>query len=246
MAKQRLDTLLVERGLATSRQKAQALILAGQVLVNDEPAEKVGVKFPADVEIRLRRGQSPFVGRGGEKIAPAFDAFQIELQDIVAVDIGASTGGFTDCMLQRGVSRVYAVDVGYNQLDFSLRQDDRVVVLERTNARYLSEDLFPEKPVLATVDVSFISVRKLLASITHVLSENADLVILVKPQFELEPEYVGKGGVVHDEKLHERAIQLVTDVASELAFTREGLVASTLRGQKKGNQEYFLHVRRRV
>ena len=240
MTKDRLDLLLVSRGLADTRQKAQALILTGDVLVNDVPVDKPGSKVPLDAAIRLRGSTSQFVGRGGDKISSAFDSFQISLEGIIALDVGASTGGFTDCMLQRGAKKVYAVDVGYNQLVDSLRRDERVVVMEKMNARYLDPSDFPIKPVLATVDVSFISVRKLLEPILSVLARPASLLILVKPQFELEPEYVGKGGVVKDPKHEQLAVQLVSDAAQSLGCNICAAVPSALKGNKKGNQEHFL------
>lgn len=240
----RLDKLVYERGLAPSRERAEALIMAGRVLVNDVPHTKPGHKISSDSEIRVRGINSAFVGRGGDKIAPALQFFQIDPSDIVAVDIGASTGGFTDCLLQAGARRVYAVDVGSNQLDWKLRSDPRVEVLEQVNAKDLLPAMFSELPTLAVIDVSFIGLRKVLEAVLSILSFPATIVALVKPQFELGPEYVGKGGVVRDVAHQQLAVQLVCDFAATLGLH---IVAeafpSPLKGEKKGNQEYFVCLR---
>ncbi len=239
--KQRIDRLLVERGLASSRHKAQALILAGEVLANDTPIEKAGEMVSEDISIRLRSEPQQFVGRGGNKIDPIFEELNVSLEGKVAIDVGASTGGFTDSMLQRGAAKVYAVDVGYNQLDHRIRTDSRVVVMERTNARDLERDMFDPLPSFLTMDVSFIGVRKLLSSVVQVLDRPASLMILVKPQFELEREYIAKGGVVKDPKHQELAIEYVAKEIQRLGFIVFATCASPLRGEKKGNQEYFIY-----
>lgn len=240
----RLDQLLVARQLAATREKAQAMILAGLVLVNDEPRDKPGEKYSEEVAIRLREELSRFVGRGGDKIDPLFDHFQVNLMDAVAIDVGASTGGFTDAMLQRGAKKVYAVDVGYNQLDHKLRQDPRVVVMEKTHAKDLSPAMFEPLPSFCTMDVSFISVRKILQPVLSILAPEAELLILVKPQFELGREHIGKGGVVKDEGLQHEAVRLVAEEAARLGARHSGDMPAALRGGKKGNQEYFLFLRR--
>ena len=240
--KVRIDLLLVERGLVPSREKAQALIMAGAVLVEDRPAEKAGEQFFTDVAVRLRGELPRFVGRGGDKIDPAFTHFQIALQGVTALDVGASTGGFTDCMLQRGAERVYAVDVGYNQLDQKLRQDPRVVVMERTHAKDLTPERFVPLPSFFTMDVSFISVRKVLPFVLPCLLPGAMGLVLVKPQFELEPEYVEKGGVVRDEQHQRLAVELVLEFIAREGHSSAGVFASPLRGEKAGNQEYFVQL----
>ena len=236
--KKRLDVILVERGLAATREKAQALILSGNVLVEDAPADKVGVKYADDVNIRVRGEASRFVGRGGDKIDPAFDFFAIDMNGVVALDVGASTGGFTDCMLQRGAKLVYAVDVGYNQLDNKLRSDDRVVVYEKTHAKDLGQIEFNPRPQFATIDVSFTGVRKVLSFVAA--TNCKEILALVKPQFELGPEYVSKGGVVKSEEHQLLAVQLVREYAEQLGLVAKGVFPCPLRGEKSGNQEYFL------
>jgi 23S rRNA (cytidine1920-2'-O)/16S rRNA (cytidine1409-2'-O)-methyltransferase len=242
--KQRLDILLVERGLAHSREKAQALILAGNVLVNNEPAEKVGMRYSVEEEIRIRGEISKFVGRGGDKIEPAFEFFGIDLNHVVALDVGSSTGGFTDCMLQRGAKMVYAIDVGYNQLAHKLRTDERVVVYEKTHAKDLATLNFNPQPEFATVDVSFIGVRKVLGYVVELFKSfqknNFGILALVKPQFELGPEFVSKGGVVKEEQAQLVAVKLVKEYAESLGLVVAGPFTCPLRGEKSGNQEYFL------
>ncbi len=240
--KARIDLLLVERGLAPTREKAQALIMAGVVLVNDAPATKAGERFAIESAIRLRGEVLRFVGRGGDKIDPALDHFRIELSGVTALDVGASTGGFTDCMLQRGAVRVYAVDVGYNQLDQKLRSDPRVVVMERTHAKDLTPAKFDPLPTFFTMDVSFISVRKVLPYVLPCLAPQSAGLVLVKPQFELEPEYVEKGGVVRDERHQRLAVELVTSFIAEAGLRSAGVFPSPLRGEKAGNQEYFVQL----
>jgi 23S rRNA (cytidine1920-2'-O)/16S rRNA (cytidine1409-2'-O)-methyltransferase len=236
----RIDRLLVERGLVESREKASKLIMAGDVFVDGERLDKAGALVPADVELELR-GRSPFVSRGGEKLTHALDYFNLPVVDRVCIDVGASTGGFTDCLLQRGAARVYAVDVGTGQLDARLRRDARVVVMEKTNARALDPRIFPEQPSLAVVDVSFISLEKVMPSVFGVLSPRAEVIALVKPQFEVGRALVGKGGVVRDPNLHRSAVGRLARYAVLRGWHVLGVTASPLRGPK-GNREFFLHV----
>jgi 23S rRNA (cytidine1920-2'-O)/16S rRNA (cytidine1409-2'-O)-methyltransferase len=235
----RLDRLLVDRGLAPSRERAQRLILAGAVLVADRPATKAGVLVPADASLRLRGSASDYVSRGGEKLAGALDAFALDVAGTVALDVGASTGGFTDCLLRRGARRVIAVDVGYGQLAWTLRQDPRVVVLERTNARRLDGAMLPEAPDLATVDVSFISLALVLPAVADTLRPGAAMVTLVKPQFEAGRGQVGKGGVVRDPAVRAGAVARVRREAEGIGLRVRGETDSVLHGPK-GNREVFL------
>ena len=232
--KKRLDVLLVERGLAESRAQAQALVLAGLVPGFDKPGHQVG----DDVELEVQRPPR-FVSRGGEKLANALDALELELDGRDAIDVGASTGGFTDYLLQHGVARVIAVDVGYGQLHPKLRGDPRVTVLERTNARDLGE--LPFRPDLLVADVSFISVRIALPPVLRLLEPGWDAVVLVKPQFEAGRAEVGKGGVVRDAEVHRRVLREVVDAALEWGGTAVGVVDSGLPGPK-GNREFFVHL----
>jgi 23S rRNA (cytidine1920-2'-O)/16S rRNA (cytidine1409-2'-O)-methyltransferase len=234
-----LDVELVSRGLAKSREEAQRLILAGEVRIGDRVARKAseGVALGALLAV----GEKPrFVSRGGDKLAGALDAFVLDVAGRIAVDVGASTGGFTDCLLSRGVRRVYAIDVGYGQLDWRLRRDPRVVVIERQNIRELSPTAIPETVGLAVVDVSFISLALVLPTVCRLLSRGSEVVALVKPQFEVGKGRVGKGGVVRDSALHLEAVDAVRAVASRLQFTERGFVESSLLGSR-GNREFFLH-----
>ncbi|MCC6932987.1 MAG: TlyA family RNA methyltransferase [Deltaproteobacteria bacterium] len=239
MGKKRLDLILVEQDLAPTRQKAQGLIIAGQVTVNGKRVDKAGAPVNDDALIEITGKSSQFVSRGGDKINPAFDYFPLNIQGAVCLDLGASTGGFTDCMLKRGATLVYAVDVGHNQLDFRLREDLRVRVMEKTHAKDLPGIVFDPRPSFATVDVSFIGIRKVLPYLLEVLTPRRVLA-LVKPQFELGPEYVSTGGVVKEKKYQDLAVQLVCDFASQLGLKCRGVFPSPLRGEKKGNQEYFV------
>src|SRR3989442_8811773 len=200
----RIDRMIVERGLVESREKAAKLIMAGDVFVDGERVDKAGALISPEAEVELR-GRSPYVSRGGEKLTHALDHFNINVVGKICIDVGASTGGFTDCLLQRGASRVRAVDVGSDQLDARLRRDPRVVVMEQTNARTLDPRIFPEHPSLGVIDVAFISLEKVLPAVFGVLSPRADVITLVKPQFEVGRELVGKGGVVRDPALHRQA-----------------------------------------
>jgi len=238
--RQRLDELLVEKGLAESRAKARALILAGQVLVDGQKAGKAGqgVALESRLEILERL---PYVSRGGLKLEAALEEFGIQVEERVCLDIGASTGGFTDCLLQRGASRVYAVDVGSGQLDWKLRNDARVVVKEGLNARYLRFEDIGEQVDVAVCDVSFISVRLILPALTPLLKESGEMVILVKPQFEVGRGQVGKGGIVRDPELHRAACAQVEQAVQQLGF-RTRLMESPVRGAE-GNREFLLHGR---
>jgi 23S rRNA (cytidine1920-2'-O)/16S rRNA (cytidine1409-2'-O)-methyltransferase len=235
----RIDTLLVERGFVDSRERARRLVMAGHVLVGDRPVTKPGTEVATDADIRVRGGDAPFVSRGGEKLAGALDAFALDVREQVALDVGASTGGFTDCLLQRGARRVIALDVGYGQLAWQLRQDARVAVLERVNARALVLDMLPETPDLAVVDVSFISLAKVLPAVAGVLRSGSAIVTLVKPQFEVGRGRVGKGGVVRDPALRAAAVGGVRACAEQLGLEVRGEAESVLPGPA-GNREVFL------
>jgi len=239
--RRRLDVLLVERGLAESREKARALILAGQVLVDGQKVDKAGASFPAESKIEVLE-QPRYVGRGGLKLEAALDHFGISPAGKVCLDIGSSTGGFTDCLLQRGATRVYAVDVGTGQLDWKLRNDPRGVVREQVNARYLSRAEVPEPIDLAVCDVSFISVTMILPVVPDLLAENGEMVILVKPQFELERHQVGKGGIIRDPALHRQACRSVENAVHGLGFQSEIIPCPVLGAE--GNQEFLLHAKR--
>jgi 23S rRNA (cytidine1920-2'-O)/16S rRNA (cytidine1409-2'-O)-methyltransferase len=241
--KKRLDILVAERGLAESRQQAQALILAGHVLVNGQKQGKAGTRVAADARIEIIGSRMRYASRGGVKLEGALEDFQISPEGKICLDIGCSTGGFTDCLLQHGAQRVYAVDVTVNQLAWKLRQDSRVVPVER-NARNLSPRDLGEKVDLVTMDVSFISVTKVLLPVAALARPGAELLILVKPQFELERGQVGRGGIVRDPRLHERAIAGVGAAAAKAGLRVLGVRPSRLPGAE-GNQEFFLHARLR-
>jgi 23S rRNA (cytidine1920-2'-O)/16S rRNA (cytidine1409-2'-O)-methyltransferase len=238
--RRRLDQLLVDRGLAESRAKAQALVLAGQVLVNGQKADKPGHATGGDALVEVA-AQPRYVGRGGLKLEAALERFAIDVHGRVCADIGASTGGFTDCLLQHGAARVYAVDVGAGQLDWKLRGDPRVVVREGINARYLRFEDIGEKLDLAVCDVSFISVTLILPSAVPLLKETGEMVILVKPQFEVGRGQVGKGGIVRDPELHAQACERVAKLAAELGFVTS-VIESPILGAE-GNREFLLYAR---
>ena len=240
----RLDAALVSRGLAVSRERARALILAGRVRVNGAMISKAGSPVGPEDDISLIEPDHPYVGRGGVKLAHALDVFGIDVTDRIALDIGASTGGFTDVMLRRGAARVVALDVGHNQLDWRIRHDPRVIVLEHINARALTPDQLPDEArvfAIVTMDVSFISVRHILPAIVPLLDLGADLVVLVKPQFEAGREEVGKGGLVRDPAVHTRVIDEVAAAADALGLTRVAMTESPITGTE-GNREFFLHL----
>ncbi len=240
MTRQRLDRLLVERGLAESREKAQALILAGEVTINGAKASKAGQMVDAAANLEVL-AHPRFVGRGGLKLDAALEAFQIPVAGRVCLDVGSSTGGFTDALLQRGAARVHAVDVGKGQLDWRLRNDPRVMVHEGINARYLRFEDIGEAPELAVCDVSFISVTMVVPAIVPILAPNAEMVILVKPQFEVGKGQVGKGGIVRDPELRSAACRRVEEAVRQLGF-RTALMESPILGAE-GNQEYLLYAR---
>jgi 23S rRNA (cytidine1920-2'-O)/16S rRNA (cytidine1409-2'-O)-methyltransferase len=238
----RLDRLLVERGLVPSRERARALILAGQVLVNGTPMAKVGTLVPTEATVRLKAADQPYVSRGGLKLAAALEHWHIDVGGLVAMDVGASTGGFTDCLLQHGALRVFCVDVGYGQLAWRLRQDVRVIVLERTNIRYLPREAIPEEVNLAVVDVSFISLKLVLPPILQFLRPDGLIIALIKPQFEVGKGQVGKGGVVRDPQQQQQVVAEVQDFAQGLGLAEAGVISSPILGPK-GNQEYLLYLR---
>ncbi|BCS54666.1 TlyA family RNA methyltransferase [Geobacter sp. SVR] len=238
-SKQRLDKLLVERGLAPSREKAQALIMAGQVVVGEHTVDKAGQQVPADVEIRIKGEILPFVSRGGLKLQRALECFELDVRGLVAIDVGASTGGFTDCLLQAGADRVFAVDVGYGQLAWKLQQDPRVVSMEKTNIRYLTPDQLDGMPDLAVIDASFISLSKVLPATVALVKPGGRIVALIKPQFEVGKGEVGKGGIVRDPAAHEKAVEGVRQVAAELGLSVAGLCDSPITGAD-GNREFLI------
>jgi len=238
----RLDVLLVERGLAPSRERAQAMLLAGNVRVNGKIMDKPGTRLAADAQVEIAGETQRYSSRGGLKLEGALEDFGVAPQDKTCLDVGSSNGGFTDCLLQHGARRVYAVDVTISQLDWKLQKDPRVVTIER-NARYLKPEDVGELVDLVTMDVSFISVTKVLPAIVPITKPGADFLVLIKPQFELEKQQVGKGGVVRDAALHEKAVANVTAAAAALGLEIAGVRASHITGTE-GNQEFFLHARR--
>lgn len=242
MSRQRIDTLLVSRELAESRTKAQAMILAGQVLVNNQRVDKPGQMVETEAEIRLKGEPAKYVGRGGLKLEAALREFNIKAEGKVCLDVGASTGGFTDCLLQHGAIRVWALDVGHNQIAWRLREDPRVEVVEGTNARNLAPEMFPSRFELATVDVSFISLSMVLPAVRTCLVDGADCIALVKPQFEVGKGEVGPGGIVREPARHRRALLQVVSGATETGFAPTQLMESPLLGAK-GNREFLLHLR---
>jgi 23S rRNA (cytidine1920-2'-O)/16S rRNA (cytidine1409-2'-O)-methyltransferase len=243
--KKRLDALLVERGLAETRAKAQALILAGAVWSGEKKLDKAGTAVADDVALELRGRDHPWVSRGGIKLAHALEQFQIDVAGMVALDIGASTGGFTDVLLQRGARDVIALDVGHNQLDWKLRSDPRVIVREGVNARTLTEQDVPHRVDIVTIDVAFISLAYILPEVPKVLTAGADVVALVKPQFEAGRHEVGKGGIVSDPAVHEAVVQRVTAEASHVGLDSMGVIPSPITGAT-GNREFLMHLRQRA
>ena len=241
--KKRLDILVTERGLAESREKAKALIMAGDVYVDQQKADKPGDLYPEEAPIEVRGKGLKYVSRGGLKLEKAMAEFPISLSGLVCMDVGASTGGFTDCMLQNGAKKVYAVDVGYGQLAWSLRTDPRVVNLERTNARYLSAEQVPEPIDFFSVDVSFISLSLILPAVRPLLAENARAVCLIKPQFEAGREKVGKKGVVRDPAVHQEVIEKILSFALDNGYSVLGLTFSPVKGPE-GNIEYLAYLQR--
>jgi 23S rRNA (cytidine1920-2'-O)/16S rRNA (cytidine1409-2'-O)-methyltransferase len=242
MTKERVDKLLVDRGLVESRERAQKLVMAGLVYAGTERVEKPGAQIAAGTPLEVRGEDHPFVSRGGVKLAAALDALGLTVVDATILDVGASTGGFTDCLLQRGARRVYAVDVGYGQLAWKLRRDPRVVNLERTNVRHLDADAIGEPLDLATIDASFISLTLVLPAVAALLPPGRPLLALVKPQFEVGKGKVGKGGVVRDPALHVAVLAKLQEFAGTIGLAVEALLASPLLGPA-GNREFFLALR---
>lgn len=238
MKTQRLDVALVERGLVDTRSKAQSLIMARRVLVNGRFVDKAGASVASDDEVTIAELEHPWVGRGGMKLAHALKEFGISVEGKVCADIGASTGGFTDVMLKSGAKKVYAIDVGYGQLDVSLRNDPRVINREKVNARYLQAENFDEPVGFVSIDVSFISLTLILPAVTRFL--RGELVALIKPQFEVGKHEVGKGGIVRDEAKRQSAIENVVSTAKELGFEVKGVIESPVKGAE-GNVEYLMH-----
>jgi 23S rRNA (cytidine1920-2'-O)/16S rRNA (cytidine1409-2'-O)-methyltransferase len=243
LGKARIDLLLVERGLTPSRERAQALLLAGQVRVNGIKIDKAGAQVTTNARIEVAGDGLRYASRGGLKLEGALEDFAISPRDRACMDVGSSTGGFTDCLLQNGARRVYAVDVTIDQLDWKLRQDSRVTTVER-NARYLKQEDISEAVNFVAVDVSFISVSKILEAIVPIASPGADFLILIKPQFELDKREVGKGGIVREPAMHQKAIERVVAAAAKAGLEIIGVRPSRLTGTE-GNQEFFLHARRR-
>ena len=243
MEKKRLDVLLVEKGLAESREKAKAIIMSGIVYVDGEKEDKAGSNFPINAEIEVRGKTLKYVSRGGLKLEKAMEVFPVKLQNKVCMDVGASTGGFTDCMLMNGARKVYSVDVGYGQLAWKLRQDERVVCMEKTNIRYVKPEDIDDRIEFASVDVSFISLSKVLPVLMELLTDDGEAVCLIKPQFEAGREKVGKKGVVRDKSVHIEVIEAVTGFTKEAGFTVEGLDFSPIKGPE-GNIEYLMYIRK--
>ena len=241
MSKKRLDILLVERGLFESREKAKAIIMSGLVFVDGQRADKPGQSYNEECDIQLHGTGLQYVSRGGLKLEKALDTFHGDVTGKVCVDCGASTGGFTDCLLKRGAKKVYSVDVGYGQLAWSLRTDERVVVMERTNVRYITPDMFPDRPAVATIDVSFISLSLVLPAVRQVLEPDGEVFCLIKPQFEAGRDKVGKKGVVRDLETHVEVLESFIKNAESSGFFLEGLTYSPIRGPE-GNIEYLGHL----
>ena len=242
--KERLDVLMVNNGLAASRELAKAYIMAGDVYVDGNKEDKAGTKVDVNANIELRGKVMPYVSRGGYKLEKAMEVFPVTIEGKICMDIGSSTGGFTDCMLQNGASKVYAIDVGYGQLAWKLRNDERVVCMEKTNVRYITEEQVPDKPQFASVDVSFISLTKVIPPALNVMSDDAQLVCLIKPQFEAGREKVGKKGVVRDKKVHEEVILKIIDFAFEIGLNVIGIDFSPIKGPE-GNIEYLIMLDRK-
>lgn len=239
--KERLDVLLVSKGLAASREKAKAIIMSGIVFVDGEKEDKAGTVFPENVNIEVKGNTLKYVSRGGLKLEKAMANFDIKLKDKICMDVGASTGGFTDCMLQNGAVKVYSVDVGHGQLDWKLRNDERVVCMEKTNIRYVKPEDIDDVLDFASIDVSFISLTKVLPPVKNLLKDNGEIVCLIKPQFEAGREKVGKKGVVRDKKVHFEVIEMVAEFALSIELYPLELDFSPVKGPE-GNIEYLLHL----
>lgn len=239
--KERLDVLLVKRGLLPSREKAKAVIMAGEVFVDNQREDKAGQTFPVSCQIEIKGKQMKYVSRGGYKLEKAMNCFPIELNEKICMDVGSSTGGFTDCMLQNGASHVYAIDVGTNQLAWKLRSDSRVTSMEKTNIRYVVPEDIDTLVDFVSIDVAFISLTKVLTPVKALMKENAEIVCLIKPQFEAGREKVGKKGVVREKSVHIEVIELVMNYALSLGFFVKGIECSPIRGPE-GNIEYLLYM----
>ena len=239
--KTRLDVLLVERGLEQTRQRAQAMIMSGLVFVDGQRVDKAGTAVPNDAQIEVRGNTLRYVSRGGLKLEKAMTTFGLKLDGCICADIGASTGGFTDCMLQNGAVKVYSVDVGHGQLDWKLRNDPRVVCMERTNIRYVVTEDIEERPSFVSIDVSFISLTKVLLPVRNLMEENGEIAALIKPQFEAGREKVGKKGVVRDPAVHKEVIEMVISYAKSISFGVRHLEFSPIKGPE-GNIEYLVHL----
>lgn len=243
MAKERLDVLLVSRGLAESREKAKAIIMSGNVYVDGQKEDKAGSNFPAEAVIEVRGNTLKYVSRGGLKLEKAMENFDVTLAGKICMDVGSSTGGFTDCMLQNGAVKVYAIDVGHGQLAWKLRNDERVVCMEKTNIRYVTPEDVADKINFSSIDVSFISLTKVLGPVKELLSDDGQIVCLIKPQFEAGREKVGKHGVVRDSAVHLEVIEKVIDFAISIGFEVLNLEFSPVKGPE-GNIEYLLHLQK--
>lgn len=245
MRKKRLDVLLVERNLIESREKAKRVVMAGLVFSENERLDKPGMQVPVSIPLEIKGDPIPYVSRGGLKLEKALKYFQLSVKDKIMIDVGASTGGFTDCALQHGVKLSYAIDVGYNQLDWKLRQDKRVIVMERTNFRYVTPDMLTEElPNFATVDVSFISLRLILPVLKQLIEPNSDIIVLIKPQFEAGRDQVGKKGIINDPKIHEEVLQKILTFIDNEGFDIMGLTFSPITGgdRERGNIEFLAHL----
>ncbi len=241
--RERLDVIMVDKGLVKSRERAKALIMEGKVTVNGIPVLKSGTLVGADAEIILKKEDIPYVGRGGLKLKAALDFFHIDPGDKIVMDIGCSTGGFTDCILKENAVKVYAIDVGYGQIDWSLRQDPRVILLEKTNVRYLEKEKIPDSVALILIDVSFISLTKVLPKCLELLDDEGAILALIKPQFEVGKGLVEKGGVIKDESKRMDAVEKIRSFAETIGLKSIGIFESPVHGQK-GNIEYFIYLRR--
>lgn len=243
--KERLDVLLVKRGLAVSREKAKAVIMAGNVYVENQKEDKAGTMFQDTVNIEVRGSTLKYVSRGGLKLEKAMTHFGVTLKDKICMDVGSSTGGFTDCMLQNGAVKVFAIDVGHGQLDWKLRNDERVVCMEKTNIRYVVPEDLGEAADFSSIDVSFISLTKVLLPVYHLLKEDGEVVCLIKPQFEAGREKVGKKGVVRDPEVHKEVIEKVISYGQSIGYAALHLEYSPIKGPE-GNIEYLLHLKKKV
>jgi len=241
--KERLDKLLIEKGMVQSRERARALIMAGRIAVEGRTVDKPGMRIEMEAQLELRGDDQPYVSRGGIKLEGALDAFRIDPKGFVVMDVGASTGGFADCVLQRGAKKVYAVDVGYGQLAWKLQTDSRVVSLERRNVRYLKREEVKEEMDLILIDTSFISIEKFLPNLLRFLREGGSIIGLIKPQFEVGRGEVGKGGVVRDGILHQKVIDRISEFSRGLGLSVLGVIESPILGPK-GNREFFIYLKR--